>query len=157
MPRQFAYIAPAPFDSEGSVVRPPGLATMVSFMSKILAESALLIGSMVLSNDSDSHPQFASIAPGRFDFEGSIVGPQGLDKMVFYMSKRQAESVLLIRSTVLSHDPISHRQFASIAPGAFDSRGIVVGAQGVERVLVYMSRRLAESALLIAATMLSND
>jgi hypothetical protein len=59
---------------------------MVFHMSKRLAESALLIGSTVLSNDSNLDRQFVSIAPGAFDFEGSIVGLPGLAKMVFYIS-----------------------------------------------------------------------
>jgi hypothetical protein len=75
---------------------------MVFYMSKRLAESALLIGSMVLSNDSISHRQFTSIAPGPLDLEGSVVGPRALARMVFYMSESLAESALLIGSTVLS-------------------------------------------------------
>jgi hypothetical protein len=63
----------------------------------------------VLSNDSDLHRQFASIDPGPFDSQGSVVGPLGLVKMVFYMSRRLAESALLIGSTVLSNDSNSHR------------------------------------------------
>jgi hypothetical protein len=48
------------------------------------------------------HRQFAAIAPRLFDSQGSIVGPQGLEKMVFYMDERYGESALLIGSTVLS-------------------------------------------------------
>jgi hypothetical protein len=57
MQRQFAAIAPAPFDSQRSVVGPPGLAKMVFYISKRPAESAVLIGSMVLSiaSNSDRH------------------------------------------------------------------------------------------------------
>jgi hypothetical protein len=47
--------ASAPFDSQKRVVGPPGLATMVLYMSKSLAEGALLIGLMVLSIASNSH------------------------------------------------------------------------------------------------------
>jgi hypothetical protein len=66
--------ASEPFDFHGSVVEPPGLAKTVFYMSKRLAESAVLIGSMVLSNDSNSHRQFASIAPWLFDSQKSVVG-----------------------------------------------------------------------------------
>jgi hypothetical protein len=75
-----------------------------SLVSKRLAESALLIGSIVLSNDSNSHRQFASIAPWPFDSQRSVVGPQGLDIVVSYMSRRLSESAFLIASTVLSND-----------------------------------------------------
>jgi hypothetical protein len=154
---QFASRAPGRFDFEGSVVGPQGLERMVCYMSRRLTESVFLIGSMVLSNDPISHRQFASIAPGRFDFEGSVVGPQGLERMVCYMSRRRTESVFLIGSMVLSNDPISHRQFASIAPGRFDFEGSVVGPQGLVRMVFYMAKRLAEGALLIGSTVLSND
>jgi hypothetical protein len=40
-------------------------------MYGMLAESALLIGATVLSNDSISHRRFASIAPGPVYFEVS--------------------------------------------------------------------------------------
>jgi hypothetical protein len=100
-------------------------------MSRRLPESALLIGSTVLSNDSilhrhrsaNSHP---TPSP-HFDSRGSLVGPQGLDIMVLYMSKRFAESALLIGSTVLSNNSNSHRQFAPTTSGPFHSRGSVVG------------------------------
>jgi hypothetical protein len=73
-------------------------------MSKRLAENALLIGSTVLSNDSNSHRQFAPTASPQPDFQRSVVGPLVLAKMVVYMSKRLAESGLLIASTLLSND-----------------------------------------------------
>jgi hypothetical protein len=78
-------------------------------MSRGPSERAVLIGSTVLSNDSISHRQFASMAPGPFDSQGSVVGPQGLDIMLCYMYGRLAESAVLIGSTVLSNDSISHR------------------------------------------------
>jgi hypothetical protein len=110
MHRQFAYIARAPCDSQGSVVEPPGLVTVMFYMSRRLAESALLIGSTVLSIDSNSHRQFPSIAPGPFDFRGSVVEPQGLARMLFYLSRKLAKSALLLGSTVLSIDSNSDRQ-----------------------------------------------
>jgi hypothetical protein len=168
MHRQFAYIAPAPFDSQRSVVGPPGLAKMVFYISKSHAESAVLIGSTMLSiasnlhrlalRQSPPHCQFAPTPSPPFDFRGSVVEPQGRRKMLFYMSKRLAESALLIRSTVLSNDSNSHRQFASIAPTPsppFDFRGSIVGPQGLAQMLFYMSKRHAESALLIGSTVLS--
>jgi hypothetical protein len=85
-------------------------------MSKRPAESALLIGSTVLSNDSDSHRQFASIAPWPFDSHKSVVGPPADAKTVFYMSRGVTKSAVLLASTVLSNDSNAHRQFASIAP-----------------------------------------
>jgi hypothetical protein len=78
-------------------------------MSERLAESRLLIGSTVLSNDSISHRQFASIAPAPLDFVGSVVGTPALARMVFYMSIRLAESASFIGSTVLSIASHSHR------------------------------------------------
>jgi hypothetical protein len=48
---QFAPTPSPPFDSRGSVVGPPVLATMVFYMFERRAESALLIASTVLSND----------------------------------------------------------------------------------------------------------
>jgi hypothetical protein len=77
---------------------------MVLTMTRRLAEMAILIGSMVLSNDSISHRQFASLAPGPFDCQGSVVGPPALAKIMFYMHRRLAESAVLIGSTVLSND-----------------------------------------------------
>jgi hypothetical protein len=73
-------------------------------MSGRLAENALLIALTVLSNASNSHRQFASIAHGPFDSQGSVVGPLGLATMVFYMTRRLAETALLIASTVLLND-----------------------------------------------------
>jgi hypothetical protein len=126
-------------------------------MPRRLAESALLIASTVLSNDSNSHRQFASIAPEPLDFEGSVVGPLALAKTVFYMPRRRTESALLIASTVLSNDSNSHRQFASIAPEPLDFEGSVVGPLALAKTVFYMPRRRTESALLIASTLLSND
>jgi hypothetical protein len=65
-------------------------------MSRRLAEEALLIGLTVFSNDSNLDRQFASIAPGAFDSQGSVVKPQGLVEMVFYISGTLAESAFLI-------------------------------------------------------------
>jgi hypothetical protein len=101
--------------------------------------------------------QFAPTPSPPFDFRGSVVGPQGLDIMVFYIAERLAGIALLIALTVLSNDSNSHRQFASIAHGSFDSQRSAVGPQRLANTVRYMSERLAESALLIAATVLSND
>jgi hypothetical protein len=90
-------------------VGPPGLANMVFVMSRSFAESALFIGSIVLSKDAISHRQFAPTASPTFDFQESIVGPPALAKTVSHMSKRRPESTLSIASTVLSNDSISHR------------------------------------------------
>jgi hypothetical protein len=130
---------------------------MVVYMSENLAESGLLIASTVLSNDSHLVRQFAAIAPGPFDFPGSIVGPQGLNRMVFYMSVRLSKSAVLIGSTVLSNASYLDRQFAAIAPGPFDFPGSVVGPQGLERKVFYMSEDSSESAVLIGSMVLSND
>jgi hypothetical protein len=126
-------------------------------MSRRLAESAVLIGSTVLSNDSNLDRQFASIAPGRFDSQGSVVGPRGLDTALFYMCGRLGESAILIASTVLSNDSNSHGQLASIAPWPFNSQRSVVGPPALAKTLYYMSKRLSESGLLIASTLRSND
>jgi hypothetical protein len=77
--------------------------------------------------------------------------------MVFDIAKRLAGIALLIALTVLSNDSNSHRQFASIAHGSFDSQRSVVGPPGLATMVFYMSRRLAEIGLLIASTLLSND
>jgi hypothetical protein len=106
---QFAPTPSAPFDSQGSQVISPGLAKMLYYMSKSLAESTVLIGSTVLSNDSNSHRHFASIAPGRFDFEGSVVRPPWLALVVFHMPKKRTESAVSIGSTVLSIASNLHR------------------------------------------------
>jgi hypothetical protein len=50
------------------------------------------------------HRQFAAITSGRFDSQGSIVGPPVLATIDVYMSERRAESAVLIASTVLSND-----------------------------------------------------
>jgi hypothetical protein len=155
--RQFAPTPSPPIEFRGSIVGPQGLHIMVSYMSKRLSESALLIGSTVLSNDSNSHGQFTSIAPWPFDSQRSVVGPQGLNRMVFYMSQRLDGSALLIASTLLSNDSNSHGQFASIAPWPFNSRRSVVGPPALAETLYYMSKRLSESGLLIASTLRSND
>jgi hypothetical protein len=63
-------------------------------MSRRLAEEALLIGLTLFSNDSNVDRQFASIAPGPFDFRGSVVEPPGMATMVFYMAESFAESAL---------------------------------------------------------------
>jgi hypothetical protein len=77
---------------------------MAVYMSERLAQSAVLIASTMLSiaSNSDRHRSAKPSAP--FDFQGSVVGPRGLSKMVYYMSKRLAESASLIGSTVLSND-----------------------------------------------------
>jgi hypothetical protein len=75
---------------------------IVFYMSKRLAESPLLIGSTVLSNDSHLDRQFASLAPGPFDSQGIVVGPQELAIMVFYITKTFTESSILICLMVLS-------------------------------------------------------
>jgi hypothetical protein len=93
---QFAPTPSPTFDSQESIVGPPALFRMVFYMSRSLAESGLLIASTVLSNDSNLDRQFASIAPGAFDSQGSVVEPQGLAEMVFYISGTLAESAFLI-------------------------------------------------------------
>jgi hypothetical protein len=107
---QFAPTPSPPFNFPGSVVGPQGLDIMVSYMADRLAEIALLIALTVLSNDSNSHRQFAPIAHGPFDSQRSVVGPQGLDIIVFYMFQRLAESALMIGLMVLSIATNSHRQ-----------------------------------------------
>jgi hypothetical protein len=124
--RQFAPTTSGPFDTQGIVVGPQGLNRRVQYMFRWLGKGALLTGSTVLSKNSHLDRQFASRAPGAFDSRGSLVGPQGLDIMVFYMSRRLAESALSIVSTVLSNNSNSHRQFAPTTSGPFDSRGSVV-------------------------------
>jgi hypothetical protein len=154
---QFAPTASPPLDFQRSVVEPPAHAKTASHMSRRLAESAVLIGSTVLSNDSNLDRQFASIAPGRFDSQGSVVGPRGLDTALFYMCGRLAESAILIASTVLSNDSNSQWQFAPTASPPLDFQRSVVGPPALAEMNVYMSERLAESGLLIASTLLSND
>jgi hypothetical protein len=128
-------------------------------MSKRLAERAVLIRSTVLSNDSHQDRQFASIAPGAFDSQGSIGGPPELARMVFYMSTNLAWSSVLIASTVLSNDWNSHRhpqwQFALTAFPTFDSQEGIVGPPALAKPVSYMSKSLAKIALLIASTVLS--
>jgi hypothetical protein len=102
------------------------------------------------------NPTNKGIAPGRFVFEGSVFGPQGLDMMVFYMSRRLAESALLMGATVLSNDSISQWQFVPTSSPRFDFRGSVVGPQGLDIMLFYMSKRRAERAVAIGSTVLSN-
>jgi hypothetical protein len=68
------------------------------------AESGVLIAATVLSNDLNSHRQFASIAPRRFDSQGSVIGPLALARTVFYMPRGLAEGGVLIAATVLSND-----------------------------------------------------
>jgi hypothetical protein len=65
---------------------------MVFFMPQRFPEITLMIGLVLLSIERKMHRQFAAIAPGPFNSQGSIVGPQGLDNMVLYMFKRPAES-----------------------------------------------------------------
>jgi hypothetical protein len=93
---QFAPTPSPTFDSRESVVGPPAFARTVFYMCRRSGESALSIGSTVLSNDSNLDRQFASIAPGAFDSQGSVVEPQGLAEMVFYISGTLAESAFLI-------------------------------------------------------------
>jgi hypothetical protein len=106
---QFAPTTSAPFVSRGSMVRPLGLSRAVFHMFKRLAESALFIGLMVLSIASNTHRHRSAKASAPFDFQGSVVGPPELAKVVFYMSGNLAESAVLIGSTVLSIDPNLHR------------------------------------------------
>jgi hypothetical protein len=68
------------------------------------------------TNNSNSHRQFASIAPWPIDSQRSVVGPQGLDIMVFYESKRLAESALMIGLMVLSIASNSHRHRSGNSP-----------------------------------------
>jgi hypothetical protein len=158
---QLTPTASPPLDFQRSVVGPQGLDKLVSYMSKKLAASASLIGSTVLSNDWNSHRQFASTPSPTFDSRGSVVGPQGLTKMVSYMFERLAESALLIAATVLSNDWNLHRhpqwQFAPTASPPLDFQRSIIGPPALAKRKVYMSERRAESGLLIASTVLSND
>jgi hypothetical protein len=134
-------------------------------MSKCLAKSAVLIGSMVLSNDSSLHRhppcQFASTPSPPVDHQGSVVGPPGLARMVFYMSRNLAESAVLIGSTVLSNDSSLHRhppcQFASTPSPPVDSQGSVVGPSRLANMLFYRPKNPAKRAVLIGSMVLSND
>jgi hypothetical protein len=100
---------------------------MSFYMATRLAKSAVLIGSMVLSNDSNSdrHPQCQSVRTLRFSKR--VFGPPRLAKMVFYMSKSRPESAVFIGATVLSNDSNSyhhrsaHRQFAPTPSPPVDS------------------------------------
>jgi hypothetical protein len=85
-------------------------------MSKTLVESAFFTGLMVLSFEIILHRQFPSIPHVLFDFQGSVVGPQRLDIMVFYMSRRLAESALMIGLMVLSIASNSHRHRSGNSP-----------------------------------------
>jgi hypothetical protein len=133
------------------------LARMAVYMFEMPAQSAVLIASTMLSNDSISHRQFASIAPGPFDSRGSVIGPPGLAKTVFYMSRRLAESGLLIGLMMLSIASNSDRHRSAKPSAPFDFQGSVVGPRGLSKMVYYMSKRLAEIASLIASTVLSND
>jgi hypothetical protein len=79
---------------------------MVVYVYRSFAESALMIGLMVLSIQLNSHRypqyQFASTASTPFDSQQSIVGPPALAKMAFYMYKNFAERAVLIALTLLS-------------------------------------------------------
>jgi hypothetical protein len=116
---------------------------------------------MVLSIASISDRHHSAKASAPLDFQGTVVGLPGLAKVDLYMAEELAESALLIASTVLSNDYNSHRhpqwQFAPTTSAPPDSRRSDVGPQGLNIMEFYMSRTLAESALLIAATVLSND
>jgi hypothetical protein len=81
----------------------------MSYVSRRLAESALWIASTVLSNESNSHRQFASVAPARFNFEGSYVGPPVLARIMVSMYGRLAESAILIRPTLVANDSNLYR------------------------------------------------
>jgi hypothetical protein len=75
-------------------------------MSKRIAQSASLIGLMVLSIKRNLHCypqcQFASSASTPFDPQGSIVGPPALARRAFCMRKGFAESAVLIGLMPLS-------------------------------------------------------
>jgi hypothetical protein len=77
-------------------------------MSTRLAESAVLIASTVCSNESNSHPQFAAIAPAPFDSQRCIVEPQQLAEIVFYITQTVAQSGVQIAPMLLSNDCNSH-------------------------------------------------
>jgi hypothetical protein len=104
---------------------------------------------------SPSQFQFASIAPGPFDSQKSVVGPQGLDRMVFYMSKRYAGSALWTGLMVLSIASNSDRHRSAKASAPCDFQRSVVGPPGLATMVFYMCKRLAESASLIGSTVLS--
>jgi hypothetical protein len=65
---------------------------MVFYMPQRFPEITLMIGLVLLSIERKMHRQFAAIAPGPFNSQGSIVGPGGLERMVLYILKRPAES-----------------------------------------------------------------
>jgi hypothetical protein len=100
--RQFASIAPTPLDSQRSIVGPPAPPKILFYMSKSLAESAVLIGLTLLSFDSKLHRQFASTAPTPLDSQRSIVGPPAPPRILFYMYNSFAERAVLIALTLLS-------------------------------------------------------
>jgi hypothetical protein len=101
-----------PFDFQQSIVGPPAHDKTLSYMSRRLAESALWIASTVLSNESNSHRQFASVAPARFNFEGSYVGPPVLAIIMSYVYRTLAGSAVLIGSKALSNDlNLRHHRF----------------------------------------------
>jgi hypothetical protein len=152
---QFAPTTSPPFDSQKSLVGTPGLAKMVFYMSKYLAKSAVLIGSMVLSIDSNLHRhppcQFASTPSPPVDSQKRVVGPPGLAQMVFYMSSTsRAASAILIGSRVLSNDSNLHRhpqcQFAPTTSAPFDCRESIVGPAGLANKVFYMSKSLKAAA-----------
>jgi hypothetical protein len=106
---RFASSASTAFDSQGSIVGQPALATIPINMYKSFAESAVLIGLMALSIEYNSHRQFASAARPPFDSQVCIVGAPAFSKMVFYIDESIAESALLIGLMLLSFEWNSHR------------------------------------------------
>jgi hypothetical protein len=109
---------------------PPELTLSLLYITRTFAGSGVLIGLLVLSFDSDLRRQFAANALAPFDSQLSIVGPQGLEIIVFFMSKANA-----------------------LAP--FDSQRSIVGPQGLEIIVFFMSKNLAESAVVIGLMLLS--
>jgi hypothetical protein len=77
--------------------------------------------------------------------------------MVVYMFRRLAESGFLTASTLLSNDCNSQWQFAPTASPPLDPQESIVGPQGFGKMVFYMFKRLSDSGLLIASTLLSND
>jgi hypothetical protein len=87
----------------------------------------------------------ATLTPGLSLYE-SFSQPPELARMVFYMPQRYPEITLMIGLVLLSIERKMHRQFAAIAPGPFNSQGSIVGPGGLERMVLYILKRPAESA-----------
>jgi hypothetical protein len=137
---------------------PPELTLSLLYITRTFAGSGVLIGLLVLSFDSDLRRQFAANALAPFDSQRSIVGPQGLEIIVFFMSKNLAESAVVIGLMLLSfnsnwflHRFRSHqrslvlvtRTKASKPSSPFDFQQSIVEPPGLARMVFYMSKKLA--------------